>query len=290
MSWEWEQDDGEYEPYDDDIQNKLERALKKGQRKVVVDAQHYVELVKVPNEMFQYNKNDRDKVRTVRRISEEEKERESAADSTTHSVGEVLFGQDAYYPKFDLQNFQFQIELRPDNVAAFSFQFETLELQRKRGKNDDDDEEEDEDEEWDDDWKSREAWDNYGPGANCEWDFGSLNYPTKCGRLALSGRTLKFRDSSDEEALSLSCLDHQDTCSNSITFEETDDFNHFVLVWDGKLKMDGDEKKLRPFTIRALRAELVGITCSDETVDAKSWFSKTKLKRGDEGWLFDGKV
>merc|ERR1712137_520314 len=107
-------------------------------------------------------------------------------------MGEVLL-PGAYYEKMDLENFEFQIRVE-EGAAYFSFQLETKEIPPKRAKGDSADED---NEEEGSDWASKEAWDNYGPGLNIEWDFGEL--ATKAGFvLPAFPAKVEFQDDEDE--------------------------------------------------------------------------------------------
>ena len=298
MGWTWQRadEDGEFEAYEDDIVDKLERALKKGARRINVSTTEYVDLSNI-NDMVERSKADDEEVGKVRRVElvadaapakkpKKAKAKKRAAPKTKKAVPRpknYVHFPGAAYEYFELSEFAFSIELGDDKSARFRFAFDTAEVkQTKRAKNDDEDDE-DEDE---DDWTSRAVWDNYGPGVNSDWDFGELIYRTKSGKLQLEGKTLTFRDADQDEGFNVHCCDHQETRENKITFVSRHG-NTFELEWHGVVQMDGSEDRRYPFSIRTDAASFEGVTDGGQSVLA--WFGDAALFRSDgQGkWLWN---
>jgi hypothetical protein len=154
----------------------------------------------------------------------------------------------AAYEEFELEEFSF----KQDGEGAFCFQFGTKEVPRKRrGKGSD--EEEEEEEEGESDWTSKSVWDNYGPGVNAEFDFGSL---TPEHKVNLAGK-LPVKATFGEDTTGVHCCDHQEAVQNELTFTARNKDGTFELTWTGRIRMDGDQEKTYPLTIHATRARLV---------------------------------
>lgn len=127
-------------------------------------------------------------------------------DVATHSVPVVNNSDEtldtvslpgAAFPLFELQSFEFTLG---EDGKTFTFQFSTKEVKRKIGKEDEDEDEEeekeDEEEEEGGDWKSRSAWENYGPGCSMEHDFGTLTSKRKVDLKKLPTE-VQFADDED---------------------------------------------------------------------------------------------
>lgn len=300
MGWLWQwasNDDGDddFVAYSDNVSEKIERALQKGQRKVVVSSTHYVILD--GSDFTQHSKADPEKRRAVRRVElvEDEEQKKAPPQKKTAKTAtkkqevknkHVALGDihlpGAFYESFSWKTFAFRIGLDAEKCASFSFQAETAPIQSKKKKKNGSEEEDDEE----GDWGSKAAWDNYGPGVNIEWDFGSLTFKTKSGRL---GFPATFRiPSSESDRLNFSCMDHQETTNHLLQFSKEKgeaDPNVFRLIWEGQILLDGDEDDSRPFKID-VRARLEGIDVAEDA-DAHQWLDVSKMEQtGDGTWVF----
>jgi predicted DNA-binding WGR domain protein len=163
------------------------------------------------------------------------------------AVGHVELSDNPAYARFDLKELTYRID--EDRIEILFDSIEPVQPKKKGKKKDDDDDDdgEDDDDEDDDDWHSKSAWDNYGPNFSCPEGFLECAESGALANLTVFPTTVKFVD---DGALSIHCVDHQDTCDNVITFLSKDDQGTLEIDWSGKIKLDSDEEHPHSFRLR----------------------------------------
>jgi predicted DNA-binding WGR domain protein len=166
--------------------------------------------------------------------------------SAPSAVGFVELEDGAAYPRFDLKELSFTFEDGERMYLLFD-SIDPSQAKKKGKKKDEDEEDDEEDEEEDeDDWRSRVAWDNYGP--NFSMSEGYLEAATSDAFENMTFPcTVKI---ANPESFMIHCCDHQETCDNVIVFEREEPDGSLVIDWTGKIKMDSDEEHPHGFRLR----------------------------------------